>query len=81
VLSTDIAVYPINAIGQHPFIGRGISRRTANAEYSEFYGYYGIIDIPARFGIIMGSIYFILFYILLEYRLLCLIIKINDYMP
>ena len=51
----------INAIGQHPFIGRGISRRTAYDEYSEFYGSYGIIDIPARFGIIMGSIYFILF--------------------
>ena len=50
----------INAIGQHPFIGRGISRRTAYDEYSEFYGSYGIIDIPARFGIIMGSIYFIL---------------------
>ena len=51
----------INAIGQHPFIGRGISRRTAYDEYSEFYGSYGIIDIPARFGLIMGSIYFILF--------------------
>jgi hypothetical protein len=52
----------INAIWQHPFIGRGISRRTAYDEYSEFYGAYGIINVPSRFGLIMGSVYFILLF-------------------
>jgi len=56
----------INAIGQHPLIGRGISRRTAYDEYSEFYGSYGIIDIPARFGLIIGSLYFILYLLSLQ---------------
>lgn len=56
----------INSIGQHPFIGRGISRRTAYEEESEFYGTYGIVDIPARFGVIMGSLYFLLLYLSLK---------------
>lgn len=56
----------INSLWQHPFIGRGISRRTAYEEDSEFYGTYGIIDIPARFGLIMGSVYFILLFLSLK---------------
>lgn len=52
---------------EFPIIGRGISRRTDVDEYSEFYGSYGIIDIPRRFGMFVGSLYFFLLILSLRY--------------
>ena len=57
----------INALGEYPFFGRGITRRTAADEYSEFAGGYGIVNVPAKYGIFVGFAYLLSFWLSLQY--------------
>lgn len=57
----------LNAIQEYPIFGRGISRRTAVEYESEYAGAYGIVDMPARYGVIAGFIYILLLWKSMRY--------------
>lgn len=57
----------INAVKEYPVFGRGITRRTAEDEFSEFAGGYGIMNVPAKYGVFVATVYFVSLWLSLFY--------------